>query len=314
MFDLGVAGLTANSVGLLLMFIAVGFILRRSGKLPEDAGRVLSLLTTLLFTPAYTIRSLSANFTMTSLGEKAFLLILGTAVVLCAMALAYFAAKVIGTNDFERRSLTYAFSIPNYGYFGYPVVAGVFGSAVKADMIVFCIPISIVTNSIGYLLFSEDRRIRWKSLLLNPMLLGVLIGTVIGLSGLQLPPILDSALSSAADCMSPASMLLAGFVLGRHPVKWLISGWRAYAYTAIRLLVIPALFAPVLMLLGLREMHLLIPLVTLSMPLGLNLVVFPESHGHNADNNAKLCFVSYVMALLLLPVTFTLIQFLCQLP
>ena len=40
------------------------------------------------------------------------------------------------------------------------------------------------------------------------------------------------------------------------------------------------------------------------MPLGLNLVVFPESLGEDASGNAKLCFVSYILAAFILPVTF----------
>lgn len=314
MFDLNVFLLTFENVGLMVLFIAIGFALRRCGKLPEDSGRVMSLLATMLFTPAYTIRSLANNFTIDSLAQKASMLSLGLVTVICALALALLASRLLGRNDLERRSLTYAFTIPNYGYFGYPVVDGVFGAAIKADMIIFCIPSSIITNSIGYLLFDRSKKFSAKRLFLSPMLLGVLIGSIIGLSGLQLPAFAEKTLSAAANCMSPISMLLAGFILGKHPLKWLLSGWRAYVFSAIRLLVIPAVFAPVLLLFGVRDTNLLLCLLTLSLPLGLNLVVFPESYGYDADDNAQMCFVSYLMAILILPFNFTFIQYLAQLP
>lgn len=314
MFDSSVFLLTFENVGLMVLFILIGFVLRRCGKLPEDSGRVLSMLLTMLFTPAYTIRSLAANFTVESLAQKASLFSMGLVTVVCALVLAMLTGRLIGGSDLEKRSLTYAFAIPNYGYFGYPVVDGVFGAAVKADMIVFCIPFSIITNTIGYLLFSSNKKVSIKSLLLSPMLLGVCIGSAIGLSGLQLPAFAEKTLSAAADCMSPTSMLLAGFILGKHPLKWLLSGWRAYVFSAIRLLVIPGIFAPILLLLGIRDMNLLMCLLTLSMPLGLNLVVFPESYGYEADDNARMCFVSYLMAILILPFSFTFIQYLAQLP
>lgn len=314
MLDTQVILLTLENVGLLLLFIAIGFVLRASGKLPEDSGKVLSLLTTMVFTPAYTIRSLAANFTVESIGQKAVLFVSGVAVVLIVMVAAWVLAKLLGRTPFEKKSMMYAFSIPNYGYFGYPVVEGVFGAAVKADMIVFCIPTSLVTNTVGYLLFAKDKKISWKKVLLSPMILGVLIGMVIGLSGLKLPSFLDKALQSAGNCMSPASMLLAGFVLGAYPLKELLSNWRSYMISLVRLVALPAVFGIVMVLLGIREMNLLIPLVLLSMPLGLNLVVFPESHGYDAGDNAKWCFVSYLMAMLILPFTFALIQYLSQLP
>lgn len=308
MFDLSVCLLTLEKVGLMLTYIAIGFVLCRSGKLPSDSGRVLSLLTTMLFCPAYTINNFSRNFTMDKVGEKLTLFGFGVIIVLAVLVLAYGLARLMGRNTFERKSLTYAFTIPNYGYFGYPVVEGVFGAAALGDMMVFCIPISVVTNSFGYLLFAADGKLSWKKVLLSPMLLSVFIGAVIGLSGLQLPGIVTGVLTGAGNCMSPASMLLAGFVLGAMPLKELLSDWRSYLYNAIRLLGIPALFVAVMFMLGIRDMQLLIPGLVLSLPLGLNLVVFPESCGYDAKDNAKMCCVSYLMAIVILPITFSILQ------
>ena len=43
-----------------------------------------------------------------------------------------------------------------------------------------------------------------------------------------------------------------------------------------------------------------------------SLVVYPESQGHEkqASDNAKLCFVSYLLALIILPCTFALLTYL----
>ena len=52
------------------------------------------------------------------------------------------------------------------------------------------------------------------------------------------------------------------------------------------------------------------PLLVAGIPLGLNLVVYPESQGYEkqASENAKLCFVSYLLALLVLPCTFAILS------
>ena len=42
---------TVSKVSVLLIFIGLGYLLRRSRKLPEDAGRVLSLLTSIAGLP-----------------------------------------------------------------------------------------------------------------------------------------------------------------------------------------------------------------------------------------------------------------------
>ena len=103
-------------------------------------------------------------------------------------------------------------------------------------------------------------------------------------------------------------MILAGFMLGKFPLKKLLTGWRPYILTVVRLVGIPVIFGIVLFLLKVKGIYLLLPLVVAGLPLGLNLVVYPESLGHEkeAADNAKLCFVSYLLSLIVLPIAFAL--------
>ena len=309
---LEVFGLTLSKVAMLLVFISIGYFLRRHNDLPENAGHVLSLLCTLLFTPAYYINNISQSFTVAVFRENALLVGYGSLFVLVSIGLAFLLAKPFTSNRIERNSLVYAFSIPNYGYFGFPVIAGVFGQSVLADTMIFLIPLSLATSSFGYALFVGDKKIPWKKILLSPLVVSLAIGMLIGLSGIQLPTFVSDAVTLASSCMSPCAMLLAGFMLGKFPLKELLTGWRPYVYSAIRLIAIPVIWGVVLLLLGVKGQFLMLPLLIAGIPLGLNLVVFPESQGHEkqASENAKLCFVSYLLALVVLPCTFAVLTYL----
>ena len=306
---LEVAGLTVEKVFMLLMFIAAGYILRKSGKLPDNAGKVLSALSATIFCPAYNIRNLWNNFTVAKIGENALVMGYGLLFTLIAIGVALVLARLLGKPGMERRSLSYAFAIPNYGYFGYPVIEGVFGTEFLSQVLVFIVPLSIATNTYGYLLFTPNGKISWKRIF-NPLTVGVLIGMVLGLSGIPMPGVVDDVLGGAGDCMSPAAMLLAGFVLGAFPIGKLLSSVRAYVLSAIRLVGIPALFFGALWLCGARGIWLLMPLTVFAMPLGLNLVVYPESQGMDASDNARMCCVSYLMAIAVLPPIFGLLSIL----
>lgn len=304
----GVFLTTLSKVSVLLIFIGLGYLLRRTRKLPDNAGRVLSLLTTLVFSPAYTIKNLSASLTLEKIGSQVALIGYGTVIVLATIGLAFLLAKPLARNDFERRSYVYAFCIPNFGYFGYPLVEGVFGSEVLSQLMIFCLPMSIACNTFGYLLFVKDGKLTFKDILKMPVIVSVFVGMAIGLSGLKLPPLVTDVLSTAGNCMSPASMLLAGFVLGGFPLKDLFKGGRSYMMSAFRLVGIPALVGGVLFLLGIRGMYLALPIMILAMPLGLNLVVFPESMGIDASDNAKMCFVCNLLTIAVLPFVFALLS------
>lgn len=304
---------TLQKVGMLLIFIGIGYLLRNRKQLPEDSSKVLSKLAAMIFCPAYTIKNLSQNVTVETIGQKVPLIFYGAICVALVISLAFLLAKLLGRNELEKRSLTYAFSIPNYGYFGYPIIEGVFGSEVLADIMIFIIPLSIATNTFGYLLFVKGGKLSVKQVVTNPTIMSVFVGVALGLSGIKLPGFVMDVLSGAGSCMSPVSMLLAGFVLGAYPLRTLMKGFRPYQISSIRLLGIPALFCAVLFLIGIRGEYLLFPLLIFSMPLGLNLVVFPESLGEDASENAKLCFVSYILAAVILPITFSAISWLSTL-
>ena len=194
------------------------------------------------------------------------------------------------------------------------MVEGVFGSALLADFIIFALPTSIACSSYGYVLFQKEKNYKWTNVLKIPLVWGSVIGAIIGLSGITLPAVLSNVLTSAGNCMSPCSMLLAGFMLGKFPLKKLFNGIRPYYLTAIRMLGIPLLFGAVLMLCGVRGMYLFCPLVLVCLPLGLNLVVYPESYGYEKESgdNAKLCFISYLLELIILPFIFAFLTWLCM--
>jgi len=304
--------LTLSTVGMLLIFISIGYFLRRHHDLPDDAGKVLSLLTALIFSPAYSIGNLSQTFTVDVIGQK--MKILGYGFVFCvvAFAVSILLSRLFAKERKERHSLIYAFAIPNYGYFGYPVIQAVFGAQVLSDVMVFLIPLSLATSSVGYYLFMDERKVPWRKVLLSPLVVSMLIGVSAGLSGLKIPPVLQNALTGLGNCMSPASMLLAGFMLGKFPLKKLLTGWKPYILSLVRLVLVPLIFGGILLLTGMKGVYFMMPLLVAGLPLGLNLVVFPESQGHEriASENAKLCFISYLMAVILLPVTFAVITYL----
>lgn len=305
-----VFSLTFGKVGMLLIFIAIGYFMRRHHDLPDDAGQVLSLLCTLLFSPAYYISKMSSEFTLEVLDKNILLIGYGVIFVLVSIGIALVLSKPFSRNRIERNSLIYAFSIPNYGYFGYPVIEAVFGQAVLAEVMIFLIPLSLATSSFGYSLFVGGKKIPWKKIFMAPLPISLVVGMVLGLSGIQLPSFVKNAVVTAGNCMSPCSMLLAGFMMGKFPLKSLLTGWRPYAYSAIRLIGIPLIFAALLLACGLEGKYRLLPLLVAGIPLGLNLVVYPESQGQEqqASDNAKLCFISYLLATVVLPFTFELLS------
>ncbi len=308
MFQLSVLYMTLQKVAFLLLFIFVGYFLRRRGKVTEEAASALSVLTTYIFAPAYTAINLPKTFTIEKMGSNASLVGFSLALLVLVILVARFLAAKLGRDGFEKRTLSYMFTFSNTGYFGYPVIQGVFGEEILGQFMLFCLPLNLAIYSYGYSLFaSEKGNFQIKKVLLSPLMIGCYAGCILGISGFSLPGLLRDALESAGACMSPASMLLAGIVMGAFPLKKLLSGARPYLLALVRLIGMPLLFGIPLSLLGIRGIWLFLALAVLSMPSGMNIVVYPESLGQDASGNAKICFVSTLLSIVTLPVSFALI-------
>lgn len=305
--------LILEQVGILLVYIAIGYILRRSKILPESAGHTLSLLCNYVFATAYVVKNLGENFRLEVLGEKLQLLGLGVVLIGVVLVVGRLLGKCLGSSPVEKSSLIYAFTFSNYGYFGYPVLEGTFGAAVMGDFMIFMIPTYLLCFSYGYVLFQKEKRFNPLSMLKMPLIIALLVGIVLGLSSIRLPSVANATISGLADCMTPCAMILLGFMMGKFPLKHLFSGFRPYLLTVVRMLGIPMVLGSLFWLCGIRDMYLFYCLIFFCMPFGSNMVLYPESMGFEkeASDNAKVCFISYVLSLVILPLLISLMSKLC---
>lgn len=317
LFDFQTCVLTVEKVAFLLLFMMMGYALRRSGKLKETAIHAVSVLLTTMFAPCYTFRSLSQNFTVPNLSHNLLLVLTGLATIAVTYPLAAVMGRKLGKSDFEKKSLTYIYTFPNNGYFGYPVIENVFGQGMLGSFIVFCLPFSIANFSYGYAIFAGNggAKARWKKALTSPMMLGCYLGILFGLTGLPLPSLLKSAVASSADCMSPVSMLLAGLSLGAFSPRELLPTLRNLGLVLLRLLgIFTGLAVPILAACKLLSLSaavagiITMPLMYVCLPVGLNCIAYPQSFGQDASDNARLCFLSFLVSIVTIPVIFSILR------
>jgi predicted permease len=110
-------------------------------------------------------------------------------------------------------------------------------------------------------------------------------------------------------------MLITGAVLANIPFSKLFGSWKSYVIGAIRLLLYPLVTIGILLVVNLCGVQgelfsrvALLCVMVVSMPVGMNTVVYPESVGIDSTEGAKNCFISYVMALVSLPIVFSIAQ------
>ena len=169
-----------EQVALLLLFMGAGFLLGRGKIADSRQAQLLSCLEVYVFLPANVFMTFSANFTPAYLGEKYSLVLVSLVILLLLYILSRPLAARLGTDDYQRKVLRYTFVIANYGYIGYALMGGVFGELALLNMMVFALPLSLFTPTVGYCLLTNSP-ISLKKLL-NPQTIALVAGAVVGSS------------------------------------------------------------------------------------------------------------------------------------
>jgi malonate transporter and related proteins len=102
----------------------------------------------------------------------------------------------------------------------------------------------------------------------SPLVAGIVLGTLFGLSGLRLPGPLNQALKILSDIAGPSALLILGMGLVQYGIR---SGWRhSVAITFFKLVVFPAVVWILAMLLRLSPMETKTIVLLASMSVGAN--------------------------------------------
>lgn len=313
----------------LFLCIAVGFVAAKTKILPESAGKTLAKTETWIFFPALSFMTMVRNCTVDTLGTHGINVIMAAFSVSLAMLMAIPLARVfVRENTPERGIYSYALAFANSGYIGDPIVLSLFGDEVLSYYKLFCLPLSLVIYTWGISVLTpkgEGKGAVFKRLL-NPPTVAMLLGIVLGLSGLgaYLPAFLTSTLDSLKACMGPVAMLLAGVTIARYDFVGMLKNKKVYFATLLRLAVLPtvliaALFgiktlANSLFELTINNDVLFLCFFATAAPLGLNTVVFPEAYGGNPETGASMAMISHTLCVISIPLLYALMVALFGVP
>ena len=278
---------------------------KRKKYAPRIRHRYFQNLKCTLYCLLYVFQLLLKNLKI--LAKEAKMLLWSTLILVISAIAAFFIAKLFSKEKNTAMVYTYAFTIPNIAYIGYPLMSAVFGYDMMFEFMVFALPFQVYIYSIAMYMLNPKHEFNLKTLL-NPSLLALIIGALWGILDLPIPSIAQNILDLASACMAPMAMLLTGFVLSRRPILSLVKNPKMYIASILRLIVLPVVFAGLLYLFGADNKTVMLCACLLCLPMGLNNIVFPEAFGGDSTTGAQSCFVCNILGLFTVPVMFTLIS------
>lgn len=302
---------TLGAMLTMLICMMVGFALRTKKTVPENTDSVFSRFLSFVVAPAMNFNSFLQNFSLKSLSENYTIVLFSLLIAFLAVLIATFLAKVFVKEGYAQGVYKYAIAFANFGYMGNAMVLSIFGEEMLYYYLLFTTPMIIIVYTWGMTQLVPGKTGFKASLvrISNPATIATLLGVVAGLLNLKvyIPDFITGALSSLSSCMGPISMVLTGYVIGKYNMKKALTNVKIYTVSALRLIVFPALYCGLLMLLGANETVLIIALIAYAMPLGLNTVVFPAAYGADTSVGASMALISNALCIVTFPLMYALL-------
>lgn len=306
---MSVLSATVGQMMVLFSLILMGYVVAKMKVVPENSATVLSKLENNLFVPALVLGTFVENFTVEKLSTAWKLFLVSFVICIVMMFLAILVAKCCSKDQYIRNIYTYGLAFSNFGFMGNAVVSAVFPD-IFLEYLIFTMPLWTMIYMWGVpclLIPSEEGKQTIKSRLksfANPMFAAMIIGVVIGLSGIQLPNFLATAVNVTGSCMSPIAMMLTGITIANMDVKKVLSIKSIYVVSIIRLLVFPLIFIGVFKLVPMSQNIVVCTICSLAMPLGLSTLVIPGGYGKDTSVAAGMAVVSHLLSAITIPVIF----------
>ena len=307
----------------LFAFILIGYLLYKFKVMSDGAFEVLSKLENTVFIPALVLSAFMKDCTRDNIGKLWQLLLASFALMFIIIPISLLFAKITsGKDKFLKQIVTYGFVFSNFGFMGYAVVNGLFPE-IFTQYTVFTLPFwfGIYVWGAPVLLMgdSDPEKNTFKAKLkniINPMFIAMIIGMIIGLSGLgaKMPKLVVDSVDKLGNCMSPIAMIITGITVAKFNIlKYMKKVW-VYSVSLIRLILFPIIYLGICILI-IHMKHPIVPdavlkcgMCMVAMPMGLNTIVIPAAYGKDTSQAAVLAIVTHVLSVITIPVIFMIFE------
>lgn len=299
---------SVNVVLPIFVVMFLGFAIRSRGMVDATTLRKVNNIVFYVALPIMLFRDLSvANFSeIFDLELVLFSCIMTILIFLGCWAYAHFFIK----SDKAKSAFVQAAFRGNYAIVGLPIVMNVMGAGYSGRAIIiitFVVPIYNVLSvcvlcyyngqKLGGIKFVKQTLIH---ILKNPIILGILAGLPFSIFGWALPQVLRTSVQYVGGMGLPLALIVIGGNVDLKSFQSKVSA--SFTATFAKLILAPAIFVPIAVMLGITGENLLIIYVVSSTPAAINCYIMAEA----MDSDTVLTANIIVLSTFLSVFTFTL--------
>lgn len=302
-----ILGILINSIILMAILMAVGYYLRKSGKLNDDGESSLTYLLVNITTPAMVINAMNIDFSFDQLKTGAMLLGIAVLFDISLMLLGNMASIKTGDNE-KKKMIKYSVALMNGGFMGFPLAYQIYGSQGMFYATMFHTPniIFMWTYGVSLLLGKKKIKNRYKFMLFNPGMIGIYVGLILYFTQLPLPLFATNLLNLLTNVTTVLSMLIIGSKIATIGVKDSFINKQAYYATFFRLIASPLLMITIMKFINLDRMIEEIYVIYAALPVAVLMPILAQRYGGDIEFGSKIVVITHLISLITIPLFFWL--------
>lgn len=288
-------GLITRQILLMMMLIIVGIMAYKLKWITDEGSKQMSALLVNIVTPFIIISVYQTPFVM----ERAINLAISFGLSVVAVGVAVLLSRLLvgSKHDVER----FALFFPNTGFFGIPVIAAVFGAEAVFYLMGFNITVTLMAFTYGIYLYTHKKSaMSLKRAILNPGSIGFLLGLVLFVSPIKLPPLVFSFVTSVASINTPLAMIVLGTYIAHVPLATFLNH-DLFKISFYRLVVIPLAVIASLAFIPASDTLKMIVVIASSAPVGMLTAILAQKHDRRYGQASKLVSLSTVFSAVTIP-------------
>jgi len=291
-------------ITVLMTLMVLGLALGRFKILGKEFNRGLNFLLLKITFPCLVLVSMQKPFSseLALLGGWAFLVSLALYSMLFLLSLLIFRWSSL---DPERKGI-YRFIVmfSNVGFMGFPLMEALWGRDsiflgalfnINFNLFVFSLGIWVLTR------YKNQGGFPMKEILVNPGLWATLVGLVLFLCSLSLPPVVYRLVDSLGSLTTPLSMILIGSMLAQSSLRTAWKGKGIWFLAGMRLVLIPlavwALLLPWHLPLEVTRLAVLVA----AMPAAANASLMATEYTNRPEVAGQAVFVTTALSFVTIP-------------
>jgi len=293
-----------QQVFVIFLLIVIGALVKRLKVVTDGVIREVGSLVLNVTLPAFLITSMNMEFSPSVLKSSAIFIVISLSVYVFGILMVKPATWLLKVDGKAMDVYEYIILFSNFGYMGYPVINLIYGAQGVFYAAIYNLPFSFLVWTHGVHVLkrhTDSAGVSSKKVHINASLVAIVTGFTLFLLSVELPAPIFDALTLVGSMTTPLSMMFIGFILADSDFKQLTMDWKVYAFSILRLLIMPICVYLVLKTMGYGGLLLGVPVVISAMPAAANSAVIAAQYGSDYQLASRAIFISTLLSIATIP-------------